>query len=168
MPGTYYPVPDHICCFKCSHHGSHESTTDYFVESMAARAAFLSAGEHNTYLHPRQSVIDSLHNEPTIGLFYMTNCHYQRNHVPGWDPNVNQLLAAGNKSRIAGDNDQNNLAAGRNRGDIVVRVNAAESTSVTHPPAPLGLGAVYHRFRVRYWDEDRPHGAGFRMVTHNH
>jgi hypothetical protein len=167
-PPANFPVPNHICCFKCSHHGSSESTSDYFVNNSMARAAFISAGEHTKYLHPNQSVIDALHNSARIRAFYLTNCHYQRNHVPGWDPLINQLTVLGNKSRISGDNDQTNLNPLRNRGNITILVDEAGSLSVTHPPAPPAAGAVHHSFSVRYWDEDRPGGAGFRVVRYNH
>ncbi|HKQ74411.1 MAG TPA: hypothetical protein VJ810_12035 [Blastocatellia bacterium] len=167
-PPLTFPVPTHICCFKASHHGAAESTSDYFVANMNSRAAFISAGKNDSYKHPAQTVIDRLHNSQSIREFYLTNCSYPRTHVPGFDPAIDQIAQHGNKSRVAGDNNLNNLAADRERGNINILVNEAESLSATHPPAPLAAGAVHHSFRVLYWDRTNQLTTEVTTVRHNH
>jgi hypothetical protein len=151
--GAHFAVPQHICAFKCGHHGSHSSTSDYFLGEIHPRAAFVSTGG-TRFEHPDQVVIDRLHASPDMRFFYLTNCNFQTNHVPA-SLGQNQLLAPLNKSRVAGDNRVNLKF---HRGDIVLHVNEAESQAGPN-----------HGFRVTYWDDDANGGAGAVITeAHNH
>ena len=163
-PAGRFPLPTHICCWKCGHHGAANSTSQHFVDTSEAAATFVSTGG-TAYEHPAQAVVDRLHNDPDIQNFYFTNLNFFTNNVPA-SQGLDQLAAVGNKSRIAGDNNQHPHVQ---RGNIAVYVNEAESNSQIHPPAVLNINQIYHRFRVQYWDEDANGGAGQMLAnTHNH
>ena len=68
---------EHLCAFKCGHHGSKHSTSEKFVKDTEARVAFISCGKHS-YAHPDDPVIKNLCASPTIQKFYLTNCCYNR------------------------------------------------------------------------------------------
>lgn len=116
------------------------------------RTAYISSGVG--YEHPAQEVVDRLHDDDNIRYFYLTNCRYATNHIPASN-GENQLLAVGNKSRVSGDNshgavidaahpDNDNLQAGRIRGNIVLRINQAQSESA--------IGNAQRRYAVTYHD----------------
>lgn len=165
-PHNAFAVPNHVCAFKCGHHGSDTSTSQAFVNRLRARSAFISTGG-NMFEHPDQAVINRVIAHNDMRYLYLTNLNWATPNVPASN-GVNQWTAAGNKAFIAGDNNIFNFAPGRHRGDIEVRVNAAESLSATHPPTVIAANAVHHRFRVRYWEEDRPGGANFHVDTVDH
>lgn len=165
-----FNVPNHVCCFQCSHHGANTSSSQNFIDNLHTRAAFISVGgnqDGNQFGHPTQNVIDRLHNNNDIEFFYLTNCKLITNNVPA-SSGEDQIMAQNNKSRVAGDNNNNNLAPNRSRGNIVVMVDEAESNSLLHPPNFLLPNQVFHRFRVSYWEEDQPGAPGVRVEIHNH
>jgi beta-lactamase superfamily II metal-dependent hydrolase len=144
--GGFFPRPHCIACFKCGHHGSVHSTSQQFIDTIHPRAAFISCGKNQfgNENHPAQAVIDRIHNNGNIQCFYLTNCKYETIHVPASGGN-DQLTVPGNKSRVAGDNHDDNHAAGRQRGNICVYLNEEESNA--NPEAG-------RRFHVRYYDDD--------------
>jgi hypothetical protein len=151
--GGNFPLTNHICAFKCGHHGSRTATSNYFVGTIHPRATIISTGG-TRFEHPDQDVITRLHLSPDIQFFYLTNCNFQTTHVPASD-GINQLTAVGNKSRVAGDN---RVWAKMRYGDIVVHVDENESH----------LGGN-HGFRVTYWDDDDNNELGMiRTQAHNH
>jgi hypothetical protein len=165
--GGNFNVPNHLCAFKCGHHGAGTSTSPHFLGTIRPNGAFISTGG-TRFEHPDQFVINNLHSDPHIQNFYLTNCNFETLHIPA-SQGLDQLTAIGNRSRVAGDNRTNPLHL--HRGNIVLFVHADESTSINHPPAPLAPNASYHGFRVAYWDEDRPvlaGGPGILNVTHAH
>ena len=145
--GPAFAVPHRIAAFKCGHHGSDNSTSAHFLGTIHPMAALIScgrnrfgAGDH----HPTQAVVTLL--DANVNLFYLTNCLYFTNFIPA-SQGVNQLPVVGNWSRVCGDNNINNLAVPRNRGNIRLYLNQVEST------AAMGPG---RRFHVDYWDDDSP------------
>lgn len=66
---------EHVCAFKCGHHGSKHSTSATFLEKITPTAAFISAG-HHSYCHPDEQTLDRL-GEAAV-MIYATNCHYNR------------------------------------------------------------------------------------------
>lgn len=156
---TTFLTPACIACFKCGHHGSDNSTSDYFLTTAKPCGAIISCGI-NTFgdkadKHPTQNVINRL-NRSTICYFYLTNCRYATDGIPG-SQGLNQLSAAGNKSRMAGDNCRNKqgqpileLASGRHRGNIVLRINQAESCGPSSGISP----APAQQYHVSYYDND--------------
>lgn len=161
-PAGRFPLPNHICCWKCGHHGADNSTSQHFVDTSAAAATFISTGG-TAYEHPAQAVVNRLHGNANIQNFYFTNLNFDTNLVPA-SQGLDQLAAVGNKSRVAGDNTLNPHVQ---RGNIAVYVSEDESNSQIHPPAVLNVNQIYHRFRVEYWDEDANGGAG-QMLTNTH
>lgn len=144
--GGQFAVPHRVAAFKCGHHGANTSTSQTFLNTINPKAAFISCARR--YEHPDQPVIDRLHASDDIRYFYVTNCKVQTNHVPGSDGKAQ--LVVGNKSRIAGDNADNNLAAGRDRGDIQLSISQDESTSIR----TVAGGGVLREFHVTYYDSD--------------
>jgi beta-lactamase superfamily II metal-dependent hydrolase len=153
--GGLLPVPPRMASFKCSHHGSASSTSNAFLASANPRSALVSSGFNASYQHPDDALVFRLHTRASIGAFYLTNCNFQ-SHVVAASMGLNQLNTAGNKSRVAGDNNNVNLAPGRNRGDIRLRITQAQSQAVA------GAGRQYG---VRYWEDDLAPAAGFRNVA---
>ncbi|GEM_PF-1716698 len=143
--GGLFPAAVRIAAFKCGHHGSAHSTSQNFLNTTNACAAFLSCGRNQfgPENHPSQATINRLHGQAAIQQFYLTNCSYVTNWVPASN-GLNQLVVGGNKSRVAGQNNVLNLAPGRNRGSIVLALDQAES---------LGAG-VPQQFHVGYYDDD--------------
>lgn len=153
--GAAFNMPHRIACFKCGHHGSRHSTSQNFLNTIQPRGALISCGRNQFGIgdnHPEQNVINRLHNHPDIRYFYLTNCNYETNHVPASQGN-DQLPVPGNKSRVAGQNDVPNLQAGRNRGNIRLSINQAESNS-NNVIGPLQPGEVLRQYHVRYYDDD--------------
>jgi ribonuclease BN (tRNA processing enzyme) len=151
---TTFALPHGIACFKCGHHGANTSTSSDFLKIAKPQGAFISC--ETKYEHPGQRVIDSLHDDINIKKFYLTNCAYVRTHIPASDQNSpyynDELGAPGNKSRVCGDNANVNTAVGRQRGDIQIWINQAESSSnVTVGPL---LGQVLRQYHVRYYEND--------------
>jgi len=147
VAGGSFPVAERIACFKCGHHGSKHSTSAAFLRRMKPRAAFISCGEHDEFEHPHQEVIDRLVGETNVKHFYLTNCRYTRNHIPASNtPPDNQLTVPGNKSRLAGDNEEVNLEEGRRRGNVKLSVSQAESNRPSGDPQ--------RRFHIEYYDPD--------------
>ncbi|RAJ05475.1 metallo-beta-lactamase superfamily protein [Chitinophaga skermanii] len=50
----------HVCSFKVSHHGSAESTNDYFLTVIKPSTAIVSSGIQKKFLHPRIEVVEVL------------------------------------------------------------------------------------------------------------
>jgi hypothetical protein len=152
--GGALALPHRIACFKCGHHGSNGATSQVFLNAIQPRGAFISCGQRQFGLinHPEQNLIDRLHAHADIRHFYLTNCSYLTTHVPSSN-GQNQLPAAGNKSRVAGENDVANLHAGRHRGNIRLDIGEAESNS-NFIIGPLMLGQVLREYRVSYFDDD--------------
>lgn len=76
--GKWKRLPNHVCAFKCGHHGAETSTSKKFVEGIKPTAAFISAGRHK-HSHPRQSVLnDLIRLGNPFQAFYATNCLYDR------------------------------------------------------------------------------------------
>jgi beta-lactamase superfamily II metal-dependent hydrolase len=154
-PGNPFALPARIACFKCGHHGSDHSTSANFLAAVLPRAACISSGYKpfgRTFIvHPEQNVVNRLHGDGNIQFFFMTNCREQRANVPAsQNPPQNQLPGP-NKSRLAGDNQDDNTAPpapplpARNRGDVRIKVTNGEST------AAVGPG---RQFRIRYFEAD--------------
>jgi beta-lactamase superfamily II metal-dependent hydrolase len=142
--GGALPVVDRLGSFKCSHHGAATSTSAAFLHDANPRTALISCGYNLAYQHPDDGLVFRLHGDPGLSRFYLTNCNFQSNVVAA-SMGHNQLTWPGNKSRVAGDNNQNNIAAGRHRGDIIIRVTQANSQ------AAAGARTV----TVNYWDDDQ-------------
>jgi beta-lactamase superfamily II metal-dependent hydrolase len=142
--GAAFPVPNRIAAFKCGHHGSEKSTSNYFLGATNPDAAFISCG-YNAFgtgdKHPTQALIDRLQARVNLTRFYLTNCKYTTNHVPASN-GLDQLLAVNNRSRVCGDNADDNLDRQRVRGTSRLYLNQAESTSGAGP------------FHVYYEDHD--------------
>jgi hypothetical protein len=158
-PGNFFPIPHRIACFKCGHHGAKESTSNHFLTTTDARGAFISCGQKSfgktSVIHPTQAVIDRLvAGDNRIRYFYLTNCREIRTHIPAsQDPPANQLPLMENKSRLAGDNAEDNLAVSRHRGDIQIVINQAESNS-TVTTMPLNGNQVLRQYHVVYYECD--------------
>jgi hypothetical protein len=164
--GQSFAVPDHICAFKCGHHGSQTSSSEAFVTGLGASAALISAGESGNE-HPDQVVVDRLFGNPQIQNFYFTNLFYQTNHVPASQGESQLSPPPGAKGRIAGDNkkDANHVR----RGDVVLKVTQKRSESTTHPPMMLDDDGVHHGFTVEYWDDGDGNDRGQLLcVAHPH
>ncbi len=152
--GPNFALPARIAAFKCGHHGSNNSTSQSYLNTALPRGALISCGT-NPFGHPEQNLVNRLHGDVNIQFFYMTNCQLLTIHVPASDAQ-NQLTAVGNKSRIAGDNNANNLVAHRDKGDIILRIDTAASNSAL---------AVNRRYQVTYYDEDQPVPIGPPSAT---
>lgn len=68
---------EHVCAFKCGHHGSKHSTSADFLESIKPSAAFISAANHS-YCHPDDETIERLCQKDSVHRVYLTNCVYNR------------------------------------------------------------------------------------------
>lgn len=146
VPNTTFPRPTRIASFKCGHHGAESSTSPDFLKEAKPSAAFISCGKHGKFQHPTEAVISRLHKSPYIQYFFLTNCNFVTPLVPA-SSGRDQLTKVGNKSRVAGDNNNaNNLAPTRDRGDIKIRIDESESVR----PANDAL----RQFHVRYFDND--------------
>ncbi|MBM7085583.1 hypothetical protein [Micromonospora humidisoli] len=132
-------APPWVTAFKASHHGADTSTSDNFLNFLGPKTAIISCGRE--YGHPFQAMIDRLEDpNATIEFYFLTNCRYPRVGIraspaadrgparvpgPAYEQNVPH-----NWSRISGDNNDNNGALGRDRGNIVLRINQAGSTAM--------------------------------------
>jgi beta-lactamase superfamily II metal-dependent hydrolase len=152
--GAPLPIPDCMGSFKCSHHGANTSTSAAFLANAQPISALISAGYNASYEHPGDATVTRLANDPNIQLFFLTNCNFASNAVAA-SQGLDQLATPNNFSRVAGDNNPVNLAPGRHRGDIRVRVLQADST-------PVGGRTM----RVRYWEPDQA-PAGPRTYAFN-
>lgn len=144
--GSAFPPATGFTAFKVGHHGSDGSTSEAFLQAVGARAAFISCGE-NTFgedsdPHPTQNVIDRL--QARAGRFYLTNCKSETVHIPATD-GQDQLFDPANRSRLCGDNADDNLAAFRYRGNARLSLNQNEAT---------GANGATRQFHVDYWDND--------------
>lgn len=140
--GGTLPVPPRMSTFKCSHHGAGSSTSDAFLAAARPKSALISCGANASYMHPDQDMVARLHDQWGITAFYMTNCSFPTAYVPA---SMRQpQLRTGNKSRVAGDNSADNLGAGRNRGDIRLRVGEAESV--------VAAAGAARWYTVQYWE----------------
>jgi beta-lactamase superfamily II metal-dependent hydrolase len=152
--GGTLPVPGRIASFKCSHHGSGSSTSTAFLNTANPSSALISTGFNLGYQHPDDNLVFRLHTQAGIQNFFLTNCKFQ-SHVVAASMGVNQLIGVGNRSLVAGDNNDDNLAAGRHRGDIRVHLTQAQSAAVA---------AAARQYDVTYWEDDLPVPAP-RTVT---
>lgn len=146
-------VADRIGSFKCSHHGSASSTSNAFLVSANPKTALISCGNNPAYEHPDDNLVNRLHNRAGLSKFFLTNCNFQSPNV-AVSMGLDQLTTAGNKSRVSGDNNQDNMAVGRRRGNIRLRITQAQATAA--------VGA--RQYTIRYWEDDQA-PAGFRLVT---
>jgi len=63
---NYYNLHD-IEVLKVGHHGSYTSTSDQYIKSLKPEYSIIQVGEGNSYKHPRQEVLNTLHeNNSTI------------------------------------------------------------------------------------------------------
>jgi hypothetical protein len=164
--------PPPMVGFKCGHHGASTSTSPTMLTGLLPMTAIISCGAKNS--HPDQSVITLLQGQPSVSRILLTNCRYHRVGVPaspavdrglppaapagGVGPGAIVQAVAGNKSRVSGDNVDDNLAPGRSRGDIQLSVTEAGSTAAAgarsytrtyfenYPPAgvPVGPNILLH------------------------
>jgi beta-lactamase superfamily II metal-dependent hydrolase len=142
--GGNFPLGTKFACFKAGHHGANTATSEAFLKKVKPSGALISCGFHQSFQHPGQAVIERLHNRPSVQRFFLTNCNFETRFIPASEGR-NQLTAANNKSRVAGDNRRPNRAPGRSQGDIQLTVTEANSL----------LGAIPGRqYRVDYWEED--------------
>jgi hypothetical protein len=150
--GGTYAVATRIALFKCGHHGSAGSTSAAFLAAATPPAALISAGNNPAFEHPDDATLNRLDADGNIRHFYLTNCNFQSNAVP-ISMGLNQWTAANNKSRVAGDNNPNNTAPARQRGDI--------RSSVTQANSLLVPGNLARVVATRYWEHDLPGAANF-------
>jgi beta-lactamase superfamily II metal-dependent hydrolase len=142
--GPAFPVPNRIPAFKCGHHGSEKSTSAYFLGQIDPDAAFISCGFNGFGRgdqHPTQVLIDRLQAYMNLTNFYLTNCKYVTNYIPASN-GADQLSDVNNRSRICGDNADDNLDRQRVRGTSRLYLNQAESIAGGGP------------FHVYYDDHD--------------
>jgi beta-lactamase superfamily II metal-dependent hydrolase len=154
--GGLWPLPASLGSFKCSHHGAATSTSQAFLITGNPTSALMSAGFNAGFEHPDEAVLNRLDNHASIEHFYMTNCNFLTPIVPASAGPAAQLVP-GNKSRISGDNNQNNVAPLRDRGDMVLTVTWAMSTMAPGPG---------RNYQVTFYD-DAPVGAGFVAENNN-
>jgi beta-lactamase superfamily II metal-dependent hydrolase len=138
--GTYPVLPD-IPYGKCGHHGANTSTRQAYLNAAQPAGAVISAGSNPAFQHPDAAVINRLHNQPSMDLFYMTNCNFQTPNVAASN-GLNQLTTPGNIARVSGDNNPLNRTPGRNRGDVRLRITQANAV------------AAVAQYAVRYWEDD--------------
>lgn len=62
-----YPSLD-VDVLKVAHHGSKTSSTESFINHTRPTFSLISVGENNTYGHPSQSVVETLHNFESVIL----------------------------------------------------------------------------------------------------
>jgi beta-lactamase superfamily II metal-dependent hydrolase len=134
--GAAFALPTRIAAFKVGHHGSDESTSTAFLQTIKPRAGVVSCGkaQFRNENHPTQAVVNRLEARTNTGtpahdmeLFYLTNCIYPRTYIArstGGDQ-----LAPTSHSRVSGDNNIANAAAMRRRGDTRLFLTQAESTA---------------------------------------
>jgi beta-lactamase superfamily II metal-dependent hydrolase len=160
--GQAFAPAQRIAAFKVGHHGSDGSTSDPFLQAIAAQSAFISCGWNrfgkNSDPHPTQNVINRLN--ARVPRFFLTNCKFHTLYVPA-SSGQDQLTDVQNRSRVCGDNADDNVAVHRYRGNSQLVLNDTEST---------GQG-VPRQFHVGYWDNDDLRGPivkviGPRMETH--
>ena len=171
------PAPLHVCGFKCGHHGAETSTSHVFVSETFAATAVVSCGYNNAHDHPRQVIIDRLQSCEYIQRMFFTNVGMARYYVPlspGYSNlpplNVTNPALMIPKGVVAGDNNPDNLAIGRFRGNIAIHVNAEEANCTRHLARGdfARPGILYHQFRVVYWDMTRVGGPGFCVEMFPH
>jgi len=143
--GGNFAAANRIAAFKCGHHGSNNSTSQAFLDAINPTGALISCGT-NPHGHPEQNLVNRLHGQASILHFYATNCNLLTNYIPASN-GQNQLTTPGNKSRIAGDNNPDNIAAHRTRGNIELTISTAQSSSAN---------ALNRYFSITYYDEDTP------------
>lgn len=155
-PINPFPAPPLIAAFKCGHHGSKHSTSKDFLDTMKSKSTFISCGkgQFGGENLPSPDTTEQLQKHGSITRYYMTNCSYLTAYVPASN-GEDQMVAPGNKSRVAGQNNLPNLAALRNRGNIRLFLTQNES---------LGAG-VQKQFHVTYYDDDDNMGAPWGMLT---
>lgn len=56
----YSNLDKEISILKCAHHGSKNSTTDYFLDRVKAKYAIISVGVNNSYGHPHEDTLNRL------------------------------------------------------------------------------------------------------------
>lgn len=154
--GAAFAVPAKITAFKCGHHGANTSTSQLFLGRANPDCAFISCGR-NDYGHPAQLVINRL-GASNISYFYLTGCYNPRDGIPfSQNPRQNQLTTAGNKSRVAG-------AVPLNQGNIILRINEAQSLAVpVIGPMQPDRGKQY---TVTYYDIDTPNGNRTEVIRY--
>jgi hypothetical protein len=145
-PQNPFPAPGRIAAFKCGHHGSTHSTSQNFLNTMNSVSSVISCGkaQFGEENHPSAVTTGRLHSHGSIVRYYLTNCSYDTANVPA-SSGQDQLLVGGNKSRVAGQNDLDNLDALRNRGNVELFLNQAQSTG----------NGVQQQFQVSYYDDDK-------------
>lgn len=155
--GGLWPLPARLASFKCSHHGANTSTSQNFLNAGIPRSALISAGWNVNFEHPGVNLLTRLTNQASIVNFYMTNCNFDTPLVPAstWPPAPQ--LVAGNKSRVSGDNNNDNTLPGRNRGDIHLQVTQAMSIAAPGPG---------RQYQVTFFDDD-PVAPGFVVENNN-
>lgn len=77
LSGVEDKLADHVCAFKCGHHGSKHSTSVGFLKKLSPSAGFISAANHS-YCHPDDETIKRLCGAESVKKVYLTNCVYNR------------------------------------------------------------------------------------------
>jgi hypothetical protein len=155
-PAAPFPAPPRIAAFKCGHHGSTHSTSQNYLNTMNAVTTMISCGrgQYQNENFPSPVTTHRLQGHGSINRYYLTNCSYGTADVPASNGN-DQLLAPGNKSRVAGQNDRENLDPARSRGNITLFLTQNES---------VGFGGP-QQFRVTYFDDDDNMGVPWGFIT---
>jgi hypothetical protein len=151
-----FPPAGRIAAFKCGHHGSTHSTSQNFLNTMNPVSTMISCGrgQYQNENFPSPVTTHRLQGHGSINKYYMTNCSYGTDDVPASNGR-NQLLVAGNKSRVAGQNHLDNLNALRQRGTIRLFLTQNES---------IGAGTA-QGFWVTYFDDDKLWGETVGITT---
>jgi len=154
--GAAFPAAGRIAAFKCGHHGSDNSTSEDFLAAINPVAAVISCGKNVFGRGDRHPTLELVKRLVTYDqYFYLTNCNYIDDNIPATNGG-DQLQDVNNRSRVCGDNnDVDNQAPGRHRGDIRLYLGQAESTAVV---------AAARTFHVEYWDNDDTAGPGSAIV----
>lgn len=128
-----FPVPTQgITAFKCGHHGSHYSTSQYFLRTLRPKVALISCGEKGEYDHPHQRVITDLYRY--VLCFFLTGCPYEREGIPATFGDKIQLGVPGNKAFVAGGTGS--------KGHIVFSIRREDQEL---DPGPI-LGVTYYEW----------------------
>lgn len=157
------PALASIPTYKAGHHGSNHSNSAAYLAATTTKSAVISCGyrSFNGVILPSQDTINWFIAAASMDMYYLTNCKVQLIGVPA-SLGQDQCVPL-NKSRVAGDNEFDpgeaipgdvNGQPKQHRGDIVLTITAAQSTSTNIAPTALLPGQVYRGFNVTYWEND--------------
>jgi beta-lactamase superfamily II metal-dependent hydrolase len=126
-----FDLPHRIAAFKCGHHGAKTCTSQYLLDTALPKTAIISCGIK--YGHPDQPLVDRLQAAASLNRFYLTNCKYERTHIPASKNPPEKQAVPGNKSRVAGS------VTGNPPGNIRLTISQAMSQS-SSTQTPLNEG----------------------------